>query len=37
MMDWNKGLVEKSKHWDGVADYPVEYGNRASRGESKRQ
>jgi rhodanese-related sulfurtransferase len=27
MMDWNKAYVDRSKQWDGVADYPVECGN----------
>jgi rhodanese-related sulfurtransferase len=24
MMDWNKAYVDRSKQWDGTADYPVE-------------
>jgi rhodanese-related sulfurtransferase len=30
MMDWNQTSVDRSKQWDGVADYPVEYGQQFS-------
>lgn len=30
MVDWNMEYVDRSKQWDGVADYPIEFGNQIS-------